>query len=193
MPALILALSLIQVLLLAGLTVAREREDGTFDMMLMTPANSMEILIGKAVIPTVIACLQAFLIFLVGVIWFELPFAGSAFALGVLIFGFALSFVGLGLAISAVADTIQQAIVTVIFVMMPTIIFSGLLTSVLAMPEWMQTLSILNPLRSSITALRMIYFEGCGLMETIEFFWPAALAGAASMSLAAWLFRHKIQ
>ena len=105
MPALILALSLIQVLLLAGLTVAREREDGTFDMMLMTPANSMEILIGKAVIPTVIACLQAFLIFLVGVIWFELPFAGSAFALGVLIFGFALSFVGLGLAISAAANT----------------------------------------------------------------------------------------
>lgn len=193
MPALILALSLIQVLLLAGLTVAREREDGTFDMMLMTPASSVEILIGKAVVPTIIACLQAFLIFLVGVFWFELPFAGSPLALGLLVFGFALSFVGLGLAISAVADTIQQAIVIVIFVMMPTIIFSGLFTSVLAMPQWMQVLSNLNPLRSAIIALRMIYFEGASLMETVEFFWPAALAALISLALAARLFRNKIQ
>ena len=193
MPALILALSLIQVLLLAGLTVARGREDGTFDMVLMTPASSVEILIGKAVVPTIIACLQAFLIFLVGVFWFELPFAGSPLALGLLVFGFALSFVGLGLAISAVADTIQQAIVIVIFVMMPTIIFSGLFTSVLAMPQWMQVLSNLNPLRSAIIALRMIYFEGASLMETVEFFWPAALAALISLALAARLFRNKIQ
>lgn len=100
---------------------------------------------------------------------------------------------GLGLAISAVADTIQQAIVIVIFVMMPTIIFSGLFTSVLAMPQWMQVLSNLNPLRSAIIGLRMIYFEGASLMETVEFFWPAALAALISLALAARLFRNKIQ
>ena len=193
MTGLILGLAMIQVMLLAGLAISREREEGAFDMMLMTPATSVEILIGKAVVPTIIACLQAFLIFLVGVFWFELPFAGSPLALGLLVFGFALSFVGLGLAISAVADTIQEAIVIVIFVMMPTIIFSGLFTSVLAMPQWMQLLSNLNPLRSAIIALRMIYFEGSGLMETVEFFWPAALAAFISLSLAAWLFRNKIQ
>ena len=193
MTGLILGLAMIQVMLLAGLAISREREEGSFDMMLMTPATSVEILIGKAVVPTIIACLQAFLIFLVGVFWFELPFAGSPLALGLLVFGFALSFVGLGLAISAVADTIQEAIVIVIFVMMPTIIFSGLFTSVLAMPQWMQLLSNLNPLRSAIIALRMIYFEGSGLMETVEFFWPAALAAFISLSLAAWLFRNKIQ
>ncbi len=193
MTGLILGLAMIQVMLLAGLAVSREREEGSFDMMLMTPASSVEILIGKAVVPTIIACLQAFLIFLVGVFWFELPFAGSPLALGLLVFGFALSFVGLGLAISAVADTIQQAIVIVIFVMMPTIIFSGLFTSVLAMPQWMQVLSNLNPLRSAIIGLRMIYFEGASLMETVEFFWPAALAALISLALAARLFRNKIQ
>ncbi|MDO5531291.1 ABC transporter permease [Sutterella sp.] len=192
MPGLILALSLIQVLLLAGLTVSREREDGTFDMMLMTPANSIEILIGKAVIPTIIACMQGFLIFCVGVFWFELPFTGSPLALGILIAGFAVSFVGLGLAVSAVAGNIQQAIVMIIFLMLPVIILSGLFTSTLAMPWWMQELSKINPLRYAIIALRMIYFEGCGLLETLHLFWPTAATATVTLGVASWLFRHRV-
>lgn len=87
-PGLIPVLALIQVLLLAGLSVSREREDGSFDMMLMTPADSIEILIGKAVMPTLIACGQAFLIFAIGFLWFELPFKGSFLLLGLVIFGY---------------------------------------------------------------------------------------------------------
>ena len=150
MTGLILGLSMIQVMLLAGLAVSREREEGSFDMMLMTPATSVEILIGKAVVPTVIACLQAFLIFAIGILWFEIPFAGSFMTLGVFVFGFSLSMVGLGLAVSAVASNIQHSIVSVIFLMLPMIILSGLFTSIRAMPEWMQTITIFNPLRASI-------------------------------------------
>lgn len=191
-PPLILALATIQVLLLAGLSVSREREDGSFDMMLMTPADSVEILIGKAVIPTVIACVQAFLIFAIGFWWFELPFVGSFFALGVFVFGYSLSMVGLGLAVSALADNIQQSIVAIIFLMLPMVILSGLMTSVRAMPEWMQTLTILNPMRYSIQALRAIYFEGAGLLDVLPLAWPVALTGVVSLALAARLFRHKI-
>lgn len=191
-PALILALSMIQVLILSAFSVAREREEGSFDMMLMTPANSVEILIGKAVIPTVIACLQGFLIFAVGVFWFELPFAGSLLTMGVFIFGFALSFVGLGLAVSALADTIQQAIVMMIFFIMPGIILSGLFTSVRAMPEWLQTLTILNPLRYGVVALRAVYFEGAGILDILPLFWPIGLTAVGTLTWATWLFRHKI-
>ena len=191
-PALVLALSMIQVLILAGLSVSREREEGSFDMMLMSPATSLEILIGKSVIPTVIACLQAFLIFMIGVYWFRLPFVGSYFTMGVFTLGFSLSFVGLGLAVSAVANTIQQSFVAVIYIMLPAMILSGLLTSVRAMPEWMQTLTIFNPLRYSIQALRAIYFEGAGFIDILPLFWPVAATAVLSMSLAAWLFRHKI-
>ncbi len=179
-------------MLLSGLSVAREREDGTFDMMLMPPASSLEILVGKAVVPTVVACLQGGLIFLVGVLWFGLPFAGSALALGTLVFGFALSFVGLGLAVSAVAKSIQQACVMVLLILLPTIILSGLFTSALSMPAWMQAVTVLNPLRYAIIALRMIYFEGCGLADTLHLIWPAALTGASSMTLAVRLFRSRI-
>lgn len=118
-PGLIPVLALIQVLLLAGLSVSREREDGSFDMMLMTPADSIEILIGKAVMPTLIACGQAFLIFAIGFLWFELPFKGSFLLLGLVIFGFSLCMVGLGLGVSAVADNIQQSIVMIIVMMLP--------------------------------------------------------------------------
>lgn len=191
-PALVLALSMIQVLILAGLSVAREREEGSFDMMLMTPASSLEILIGKSVIPLAVACFQAFMIFIIGIFWFELPFSGAFFTLGVFVAGFALSFVGLGLAISALAGTIQQAFVAVIYVMMPALILSGLLTSVRAMPQWLQTVTLLNPLRNSVQALRAIYFEGASLWDIMPLFWPVAMTALLSMTIAAWLFRHKI-
>lgn len=191
-PGLIPVLALIQVLLLAGLSVSREREDGSFDMMLMTPADSIEILIGKAVMPTLIACGQAFLIFEIGFLWFELPFKGSFLLLGLVIFGFSLCMVGLGLGVSAVADNIQQSIVMIIVMMLPMVILSGLMTSVRAMPHWMQTATILNPLRYSIQAIRAVYFEGAGLMDILPLVWPVALVGLGSMSLATYLFRHKI-
>lgn len=191
-PGLIPVLALIQVLLLAGLSVSREREDGSFDMMLMTPADSIEILIGKAVMPTLIACGQAFLIFAIGFLWFELPFKGSFLLLGLVIFGFSLCMVGLGLGVSAVADNIQQSIVMIIVMMLPMVILSGLMTSVRAMPHWMQTATILNPLRYSIQAIRAVYFEDAGLMDILPLVWPVALVGLGSMSLATYLFRHKI-
>ena len=161
-------------------------------MMLMTPADSIEILIGKAVMPTLIACGQAFLIFEIGFLWFELPFKGSFLLLGLVIFGFSLCMVGLGLGVSAVADNIQQSIVMIIVMMLPMVILSGLMTSVRAMPHWMQTATILNPLRYSIQAIRAVYFEGAGLMDILPLVWPVALVGLGSMSLATYLFRHKI-
>lgn len=191
-PALIIALALIQVLILSALSVSREREDGSFDMMLMTPATSVEILLGKTVVPTVIACLQAFLIFAIGILWFEIPFAGSFMTLGVFVFGFSLSMVGLGLAVSAVASNIQQSIVSIIFLMLPMIILSGLFTSIRAMPEWMQTITIFNPLRASITGLRAIYFEGASLIDVLPIGWPVALVAVISMGTALRLFRTKI-
>lgn len=142
--------------------------------------------------PTLIACGQAFLIFAIGFLWFELPFKGSFLLLGLVIFGFSLCMVGLGLGVSAVADNIQQSIVMIIVMMLPMVILSGLMTSVRAMPHWMQTATILNPLRYSIQAIRAVYFEGAGLMDILPLVWPVALVGLGSMSLATYLFRHKI-
>ena len=176
-PSLTIMLSMLQVLLLSGLSVAREREEGSFDMMLMTPASSLEILAGKAVPPTIIACLQALAIFLIGLFWFELPFAGSYLTLG----------------LSALANNIQQSMVMVIFFLLPCVILSGLFTSIRAMPEWLQTLTLINPLRHAIVALRAIYFENAGFADLVPSLIPIVLAGVLSLAWASWLFRHKIQ
>ena len=192
MPALMLGLSMIQVLMLAGLSVSREREDGSFDMMLMTPASPVEILIGKAVPPILIGIGQAFIIFAVCRFWFDIPFAGSVWTLLFIVTLFASSCVGLGLAISALCRTVQQSMVFAFLILLPSIILSGLMTPVGGMPDWMQTLTILNPLRYSIEALRRVYFEGAGFADVWTLFWPTALLAAVTMPWAVWLFRRKV-
>ena len=192
MPGLMLALSMIQVLMLAGLSVSREREDGSFDMMLMTPASPVEILVGKALPPIVIGIGQAFLIFLVCRFWFEIPFAGSIWTLLAIVTFFTVSCVSLGLAISALSRTVQQSMVYAFLILLPSVILSGLMTPVAAMPDWMQTLTVLNPLRYSIEALRRVYFEGAGLADVWFYFWPTVLLAALTLPWAVCLFRRKM-
>lgn len=192
LSGLIVGLTMIQVMLLSALSVTREREEGSFDMMLMTPAKSWEILIGKGVFPTAAACFQGFVIFLVGYGWFELPFSGRWFTMSILVGGFAVSFVGVGLAISAVAKSVQQAVVAVIFTLLPSFILSGILTSTLAMPSWMRVIAEFNPVKCAVDAVRMVYFQGAGLAEVLPGCWPLGAVAAVSLVLAVRLFRNKI-
>lgn len=192
MTGLILGLSMIQVMLLAGLAVSREREEGSFDMMLMTPMSPAEIFLGKALPPVAIGVAQGFMIFCVCRWWFEIPFAGSIAILFSVVALFSASIVGLSLAISAMCSTIQQSIVFNFLILLPSLVLSGLMTPVRAMPDWMQAATVLNPVRYGILAVRMIYFEGAGWAEILPYLWPMALITAATMPGAAWLFRHKV-
>mgnify|MGYP000850547904 CR=1 FL=1 len=192
MTGLILGLSMIQVMLLAGLAVSREREEGSFDMMLMTPLTPVEIFIGKAVPPILIGVFQGFLIFSVCRWWFEIPFAGSTALLFGVVTLFASSIVGLALAVSAFSSTLQQSVVFNFIILLPSLILSGLMTPVAAMPLWLQTATILNPVRYGITVVRMIYFENAGPADILPFLWPMALISAVTLPTAVWLFRHKV-
>lgn len=191
MPGLVIALSMLQVMLLAGLAVSREREEGSFDMMLMTPAAPWEIFVGKAVPPMIVALFQSFLIFAVCRWWFEIPFAGDPLVMGVVLALFSLSIVGIALALSAMAATIQTSVIYAFFVVLPSLVLSGLMTPVGAMPEWMQALTEWNPARWGIAAVRMIYFEGAGWREVLPLTAPLALVSLVTIPGAMWLFRHK--
>lgn len=148
MTGMILALSMIQVMMLSALSVSREREDGTFDMMLMAPLTPLEILIGKAIPPTIIAVLQGLGLFLICTLWFEIPFNGQFWALVLVISIFSLCTVGLGLAISAFASTSQQSLVASFIFILPAIILSGLITPRTAMPELVQYITLIDPFYS---------------------------------------------
>ena len=192
MTGMILALSMIQVMMLASLSISREREDGTFDMMLMSPLSPVEILIGKALPPTVIAIAQGLVLFLICLLWFEIPFNGNFGALLAVIAIFSLCTVGIGLAISALVRTAQQSIVISFTFVLPSIIMSGLITPRSAMPELMQYVTLLNPFYYGMEALHRIYLEGQTFMQVSHLMLPLIGLGALTMSSAVWLFKGKL-
>lgn len=190
MPALIAALSMLQTLLVSALSVAREREQGTFDQLLVTPLTPMLILVGKALPAIVVGLLQSTIIFLIIRFWFRIPMNGS---LGLLYLGlltFNVAVVGLGLSISALSASMQQAMLCTFIVIMPLMLLSGLLTPVRNMPGALQIATYVNPLRFGMSIVRSIYLEGAGLGEIGLEFIPLLVMAALTLPLAAWLFRN---
>lgn len=192
LPGLMGLLSLIQVMLLAGLSVAREREQGTFDQLLVTPLSPFQILIGKMVAPVIIGVLQASMIFVVCRYFFQIPFAGTLPPLYLTLFVFAVSCTGIGLSISAISNSMQQVMVYCFVLLLPMALLSGFATPVANMPEILQTLTYANPLRFALDSLRRIYLEGCTFSDIAFNFLPMLSVAAVTLPLAAWLFRNKL-
>ncbi|MFO3674826.1 ABC transporter permease [Pseudomonas protegens] len=191
-PGLIAALSMIQTLMLAALSVAREREQGTFDQLLVTPLTPFVILLGKALPSVLIGLLQSSLILLIGLFWFKIPMIGSVLDLYLGLFVFTSACVGIGLSISALSANMQQAMVYTFVLMMPLILLSGLITPVHSMPEALQLLTYLDPLRFAIDLVRRIYLEGATLADVSWNLVPMLAVALVTLPLAAWLFRNRL-
>jgi ABC-2 type transport system permease protein len=191
-PGIVGLLTLVITILVTALTVAREREQGTFDQLLVTPLRPGEILVGKTVPGFVIGILQATLIMVVARVWFQVPFLGSlpAFYAGLALF--LLSGVGAGLLISSLSATQQQGLLGAFLFMVPAILLSGFATPIANMPEAVQALTLVDPLRYFLIVVRRIFLEGAGFGLVADQFWPMALIGATTLSLASWLFRHRM-
>ncbi|OTG80322.1 antibiotic ABC transporter permease [Acinetobacter sp. ANC 4648] len=192
MPPLIAALSMIQTLLLAALSVAREREQGTFDQLLVTPYTPMQLLIGKALPPIFVGLIQSSIILLIILFWFKIPMHGS---FGLLYFGllsFNIAVVGLGLSISAIAVNMQQAMLYTFLLIMPLMLLSGLLTPVQNMPAILEILTYANPLRFAIDLVRRVYLEGAVFSDIAFDFVPMLIMAIITLPLAAWLFRNRL-
>jgi ABC-2 type transport system permease protein len=171
-PGVIGNLILIMVVSLTAFAVVREREIGTLEQIMVTPIGRLEFILGKTVPFLLIGLLDTILISLVGTLWFGVPLRGS---IGVLAIGailFILCMLGIGLFISTISMTQQQAMVSGFFFNMPAITFSGFVTPISSMPEFMQWLTYLNPLRYFLDVLRGIYLKGVGL----EVLWPQMTA-----------------
>jgi ABC-2 type transport system permease protein len=192
-PALIGTLTFLQTLLLTAMSVAREREQGTFDQLLVTPFRPFEIMVGKAVPSVLIGLIQATLILLVAQLWFQIPFAGSYVTLYAGLLLFLLAAVGMGLILSAVVATMQQAMLYTFVIMLPFALLSGLTTPLSNMPDIFQDFTYLNPLRYAIDIAHRVYLEGAGLGQLVPDLWPMAIIAAVTLSSASWLFRGGLE
>src|SRR5262249_11812584 len=144
-----------------------EREDGTFDQLLVTPFRPSEIMVGKALPATLVGIVQATLILLVAQLWFRIPFAGSFVTLYAGLALFLVAAVGLGLSVSSFSATMQQAMLYSFVLLMPFTLLSGLATPIGNMPEAFQVLTLINPLRYAIDIAHRVYLEGAGLGELL--------------------------
>lgn len=192
MPAMIATLSMLQTLLLAALSVAREREQGTFDQLLVTPLTPLQILVGKAVPAVLIGVMQSTIVLLIVRFWFDVPMAGSLWLLYLGLFGFTGASVGIGMSISAFSRNMQQAMLYTFLVIMPLTLLSGLLTPIRNMPHALQVATYVNPLRFGVDLVRRVYLEGAGIGAVAHNFIPLAVIALVTLPLAAWLFRHRL-
>ncbi|MBI5017104.1 MAG: ABC transporter permease [Deltaproteobacteria bacterium] len=191
-PGVIANLVLIITLMLTSMAVVREKEIGTMEQILVTPIRPLELILGKTIPFALIGFADVFLISLVGVFWFGIPIRGNP---AVLLLGtglFLMSTLGAGLFISTVSQTQQQAMMTTFFYAFPAILLSGFAFPIANMPEPVQWITYLNPLRYYLVILRGVFLKGVG----IGVLWPQmvglAVLGPITLALASTRFQKTL-
>ena len=174
-PGIIGSLTLVLVVTLTAFAVVRERELGTLEQIMVTPIRPAEFILGKTLPFFLIGLFDVSLIATAGTLWFKVPFRGQILVLFAGAVLFLLCMLGVGLLISTVSSTQQQAMVTAFFFIMPAITFSGFGFPISTMPQWLQYLTYLSPLRYFLVVLRGTYLKGVGM----DILWPHMFAMAA--------------
>jgi ABC-2 type transport system permease protein len=192
-PNLIASIALLIGLVVTALSIARERELGTFDQLMVSPLRVHEILIGKLLPPMMIGLFHITIYILAAIFIFGLPLRGSLLLLyGSSIFYLA-SVVGLGLFISALSMTQQQAILGAFLFMVPAMLLSGFATPIENMPQWLQPVTVINPLRYFLIIVKGVFLKNIGLHEVVGQTIPLCLIAVVTLSAAAWLFRRRLE
>ena len=192
-PGLVAILTTLMGVMVTGLSVARERELGTFDQLLVSPLSPAEILIGKSVPALVIGAAQATGMALVGVFVFGVPFRGSVGLLYAAMAVYLLAVIGVGLLVSSLARTQQQAILYSFLFMVPAMLLSGFASPVENMPDWLQALTQANPVRHFLVILKGLFLKDLPAAEVARHLLPLAAIAAVTLTAAAWLFRRRME
>jgi ABC-2 type transport system permease protein len=189
-PGIIATLVMLVSLMLTSMAIVREKEVGTIEQIMVTPIRPVEFILGKCLPFGIIGYINVVMVTIVGLYWFEIPMRGSFLLLLVGTTFYLLSTLGIGLFISTVSRTQQQAMMTTFFFFFPAMLLSGFVYPIANMPEVVQWLTFLNPLRYFLIIIRGVFLKGIGL----DVLWPQLAAllvmGLAVMSFAVSRF-HK--
>ncbi len=192
-PGIIAVLLMLTSLLLTSMSIVREREIGTMEQLLVTPIRPAELILGKTIPCALIGFFDVALITTLAVLWFEVPVRGSLvllfFATGL----YLLSGIGIGLYISTVSTTQQQALMSTFFFFQPAMLLSGFVFPIANMPPAIQVLTLVDPIRYYLVVIRGVFLKGNGL----DVLWPELLAlaalGVTILTLSALRFRKRLE
>ena len=159
-------------LLLTSIAIIKEKEAGTMEQLIVTPLRPVEFIVGKTIPYIIISLAQMIVVTIIAVFWFQIPLSGNVVLLFFATCLFLLSTLGVGLFISTVSSTQQQAMMTTFFFILPFFMLSGFVFPIPNMPEIVQWLTYLNPLRYFLVIIRGIFLKGVGL----DVLWPKYVA-----------------
>lgn len=191
-PSLVALIITIGVMIVTSLSVAREREQGTLDQLLVSPLSTWQIFVGKAVPAMVVAAIQGSIVLLIGIFGYQIPFSGSLLLFYAAMLIYCLSLVGFGLLISALSSTQQQAFIGVFVFMMPAVLLSGYISPVENMPVWLQKVTWINPIRHFTDITKQIYLKNADISVIWQSLWPLIIIAIGTGAIAYYLFRRKI-
>ncbi len=162
-PGVVASIALLIPIILTAQAIVREREIGTLEQMMVTPIHSWELIVGKTIPFAMIGFLDVIMIALIGVFWFKVPLRGNPLVLLLGSLLFLMSSVGIGLFISTISSTQQQAQISTFFFVMPAFILSGFAFPLENMPQWLQYVTFISPLRYFLIIIRGVFLKGVGL------------------------------
>ncbi len=191
-PALIGMILQLLTSLLTATAIVRERERGTIEQLIVTPIRSGELILAKIIPYTLIAFLDTLEILVIGTLWFDVPIRGSLGLLLLLSGLFLAGSLGVGLFVSTIARTQQEAIMLVYFTMLPTVFLSGFMFPLAAMPPVLQWVSHVIPLRYYLIIIRSILLKGVGAGAVRGEILALAIFAAAMLTAAALRFRKRL-
>ena len=188
-PGVIAIIVMLITLMLTSMAVVREKEIGTMEQIMVTPITPMEFILGKTAPFALIGFADVILITVIGVFWFEVPIRGSVpllfFAAGL----YLMTTLGIGLFISTVSQTQQQAMMSTFFFYFPAVLLSGFMFPIANMPMVVQWFTYLNPLRYFLVIIRGIFLKGVGP----GILWPQMAALAVMGVITLWLASRRFK
>ncbi len=191
-PGVIVNIIALVTIMLTAMSIVREKEIGTMEQLMVTPLRPIELMLGKLIPFAIVGILQVVVVTVAALLLFHIPFRGNPALLLVSALFFLLTTLGIGLYISTISRTQQQAMMTSFFFFMPALLLSGFSFPIRNMPLPAQYLTYLNPLRYFMEIVRSLFLKGTGM----QYLWPqvAALAvfGAAILGLSALRFHKRL-
>ena len=190
-PSLVGLLVALEGLMVTGLSVARERELGTFDQLLVSPLGPGEIILGKTAAAFLVGMAEGTLMVTVAVFFFHVPLTGSVALLYASMAVYLLAILGIGLFISSLANTQQQAILGTFSFMVPMMLLSGFASPIENMPDWLQYVTLANPVRHFMVIVKGVFLKAMPAGDVLDSLWPLVLIAVATLTASTRLFRRR--
>ena len=192
-PNLAATMSMIIALMITGSSISRERELGTFDQLLVSPSTPLEIIVSKTIPAMLGGGIVGVLVVGVAIFGFGIPFYGSFLLLFGAMFPFVLSVVGVGLVVSSLANTQQQSMLGIFLIMSPTIMISGFATPFENMPQWLQYIGQVSPLKHFLIIVQGSFLKSMPAADVWSNVWPLLIIAAVSFTTATVFVQRRLQ